>query len=1220
MGLLRRFSSRTLQSNSLRNFRGRTRGPLANGLRSRLTAETLEPRLALAVTAVADAYVTSEDIGFATGMTAVVPRRSAGGWAVFDDIPSTGQNSTRYPDTTQSQGWFARGYNTASPSFGAWESSAGLAAPFAYDIVNVLEPATQIEAPARYVNTVLARKTFALSAAQAAATSMTLDFVCDDGCVFYLNDREVHRVNLPTGPVTPATFATASGLETAYTSVTLNLASLGVVLFADTTNVLAVEVHNGDPASSDLGFDASLSVAGGQSGTRTNDNLASATVPVNTFYWDGIANPATTTATSGPVFAADGTMQVGTMQVGTVTIDAATGDFRYAPVLAGLGVGYNGLATFRYVIRDSGISATASTATATITISPTNDAPIANVDVYSITTQSGALSVGAAVGATYIQPGSSWHFSDTLVDQDGLNPAWRGPPSAGFNPASGTNAGWSAAPATAPLGFGDGGMATTLAAEAVTYYFFRRFDVVGTLPSMLRLGLRADDCAVVYINGAEVTRSPSLQLGQGIITFCNSDVDGLAELAFREVAIPTAGLNLQATGNTIAVEVHQAATEDLAFDLWLRNGNSGLIANDLDPDDLSSELVAEVVDQSQFTAAVGTLVVQSNGSFTFTPAAQVAPGSYTFTYRVRDNGSPIGPALESRLATVTINVLADARDRPPIAMPDEYEMLEDQTLTVSRALPLVGFGDEWSYFDEIQNGRQANPNVAAESYPVDSSADNDATPGASDPWYSESFNTASSNPAIGTWKTGRGIFAGPIRGMVYGPGATLLGGIGNAASPAGENTVDTYLFRKTFNVDDAANITSLFFEMLFDDGFVLYVNGVDIGGASMPTGVITTTTLANAGGSEDEYLTFVLQNASGLLRNGLNTIAVEIHQNSRTSSDVGFDLSLAAAPDAGVLTNDRDPNGNALGQVRIVRPPANGTVAMSADGSFVYTPNANYSGEDEFDYVVRANGIDSAPATVEIEIESVDEPPDAVADIYATRNNQTLTRTAATGVLANDVGEGALVVRVDLSGGATINHAAGTFTWNGVTGSQSDGSFTFVPAAGFAGQFVLTYIVQDSAGRQDTANLTIDVTLATLPDDLNGDGNINRADLAIIVGNLGLAGATLAQGDMNGDGKVTLRDAVLMRNAMSPGSSPVAPSPAAITATRSRTNEVDAVMRRVASRPRLLLGERSSANERRTLLLSGMGLTLPVATDDAVAREPMRAARTGKSTGVVRGR
>ncbi len=45
------------------------------------------------------------------------------------------------------------------------------------------------------------------------------------------------------------------------------------------------------------------------------------------------------------------------------------------------------------------------------------------------------------------------------------------------------------------------------------------------------------------------------------------------------------------------------------------------------------------------------------------------------------------------------------------------------------------------------------------------------------------------------------------------------------------------------------------------------------------------------------------------------------------------------------LTNDTDPEGNAL-TASLVTAPVNGTVVLNADGSFTYTPNANYNGLD----------------------------------------------------------------------------------------------------------------------------------------------------------------------------------------------------------------------------------------------------------------------------------
>ncbi len=1147
---------RTFRRPSLRFPVGRRETSGRSG--RRMLGESLEQRLALAVVAAGDNYSTAEDVGFASDATAAIARRSQGDWLIFDDIPLVGANANMYPDASQSPlRWFARAYDAAQPSFGTWQGSGAqtLSAPFAFDVVDVLAPATPIDAPSNLTNTVLARKSFALSSGEAAAATMTLEYVCDDGCAIYLNDVEVLRANLPAGTIEPNALALASVDESAYATATLDLATLGVVLHADASNVLAIETHNRGVGSSDIGFDVSLSIAGGQGGTRANDTTNAAVAPVRTFYWDGVANPATTIATTGPAFANDGITQVG-----TIAIDPATGEFRFDPVTTGLGVGYSGNATFRYVLRDNDIAGAPSTADVTIAISAVNDPPVASDDVYSLVRGAGPLVVGPSAGSTYISPGSTWFFSETFVDQDDINPEWRGPASAGFNPASGGEPAWSTVPGAAPLGYGNGNEVTTLATGAVTYYFQNTFNVSGVIPSLMRLGLAADDCAAVYINGVEVTRSPSLPYGHGFATFCSDSVDGLAEQTFVEAAIPTAGLNLQATGNTIAVEVHAEQTSsDLGFDLWLRSGLAGLLTNDLDPDDPTSELRVEIVDQSEFTPGVGTLAVQADGSLTFTPLGSSLVGTFSFTYRAVDNGLPTPPARASRDATATITILATPHDRPPSAVDDLYRIDEDTVLDVTRAAPLVGFLDEWSYFDDMQNGRQASPNVAAETYPLDSAADLDATPGVADAWTSEQFNPATSNPAIGVWKTGRGIFAGPIRGLFYGPGATALGGIGNAAQPVGENTVDTYLFRRTFVLDNAASVQQLLFDVLIDDGALIHINGTPIGGIRMPGGPITSTTLAAAGGVEDEYESYILNVQAGLLHDGENTIAVEVHQGSRLSSDAGFDLSLSIAPGAGVLSNDVDPDGDPFSSIRVVSEPANGTVVLNGDGTFRYTPDANFFGVDRFDYVVTSNGRESAPATVRIIVDSVDDPPDAVDDEYATPNNETLIVDAAAGALANDVGEGTTVVRVDFSGGVVIDHAAGRFTWTNVTGNESDGSFTFAPTPGFVGGFVLAYSMEDGFGLNDTALLKIDILPGTAAEDIDGDGDVDLVDLSRLVSNFGLMGAVGTDGDIDGDGAVGVGDAVRLRNAISPPSA----SPAAVVRSARAPHPVgvDAVLR-----------------------------------------------------------
>jgi hypothetical protein len=91
-----------------------------------------------------------------------------------------------------------------------------------------------------------------------AITSATLRVVRDDGFVAYLNGTEVFRDNLPEGTILPSTTALAavSGAD----EITWQSAPIPVGLLETGDNVLAVEVHQVNGTSSDLGFNAELAV------------------------------------------------------------------------------------------------------------------------------------------------------------------------------------------------------------------------------------------------------------------------------------------------------------------------------------------------------------------------------------------------------------------------------------------------------------------------------------------------------------------------------------------------------------------------------------------------------------------------------------------------------------------------------------------------------------------------------------------------------------------------------------------------------------------------------------------------------------------------------------------------------------------------------------------------------------------------------------------------
>ena len=159
------------------------------------------------------------------------------------------------------------------------------------------------------------------------------------------------------------------------------------------------------------------------------------------------------------------------------------------------------------------------------------------------------------------------------------------------------------------------------------------------------------------------------------------------------------------------------------------------------------------------------------------------------------------------------------------------------------------------------------------------------------------FDLATST--VGTWQQA----AAPLQGggIAGFPGAPdLLGGIGTAGN--GENLVTTYLFRNSFTLDAAAAAQSNWrLRYLADDGAIIYVNGTEVFRTeNMPGGEVETTTLAPfLPGAEDAYTTAEVD-LSGVLVPGANSVAVEVHQSSLNSSDVGFDLSIEPVASAGV--------------------------------------------------------------------------------------------------------------------------------------------------------------------------------------------------------------------------------------------------------------------------------------------------------------------------------
>ena len=138
-----------------------------------------------------------------------------------------------------------------------------------------------------------------------------------------------------------------------------------------------------------------------------------------------------------------------------------------------------------------------------------------------------------------------------------------------------------------------------------------------------------------------------------------------------------------------------------------------------------------------------------------------------------------------------------------------------------------------------------------------------------------------------------------------------------------------------------------------------------------------------------------------------NTATVTITVNSVNDAPVATDDSATTNEDTaltvtapGVLANDGDADGDTL-SAALVTDVAHGTLALAADGSFTYTPAANFNGTDTFTYTASDGSVPSTLATVTITVNPVNDAPVAADDVAST-NEDTALHVDAPGLLAND--------------------------------------------------------------------------------------------------------------------------------------------------------------------------------------------------------------------------
>ena len=144
-----------------------------------------------------------------------------------------------------------------------------------------------------------------------------------------------------------------------------------------------------------------------------------------------------------------------------------------------------------------------------------------------------------------------------------------------------------------------------------------------------------------------------------------------------------------------------------------------------------------------------------------------------------------------------------------------------------------------------------------------------------------------------------------------------------------------------------------------------------------------------------------------------------------------------------------------------------------------YTPNANATGSDSFNYTITDGAGGSDTATVNITVTNVNDNPDAVDDAPSTAEDTPVTIS----VLSNDT---------DVDTGTTLTITSNTAATSGTVDCtiSANTQCTYSPNPNFNSTDTFTYTIGDGNGGSDTATVTVTVNAVNDDPDAVDDGPV----------------------------------------------------------------------------------------------------------------------------------
>ena len=703
----------------------------------------------------------------------------------------------------------------------------------------------------------------------------------------------------------------------------------------------------------------------------------------------------------------------------------ADGSFTYTP-----NPGFNGGDSFSYRASDDTLQS--NVATVTITISAVNDAPVANDDNASVAEDSGVTAIdvlandddadGDALSITAVTQATN---GAVVVAADGKSLSYA--PNAGFvGPDSFTytitdgHGGSDSATVTvtvtnvndAPVAVSDS-YATdedtrlTVAAPGV---LANDTDADGPALSAVQVAGPANGTLALNADGSfTYTPNPGFNGPDG---FTYRATDGTLQSNIATVTIAVAAVNDPPVANDDSANVAEDSTNNLI----------AVLTNDQDAD-------GDTLTVAAVTPAANGSVTIVGGGVSYTPNPNYV-GPDTFSYTVTDGNG----GTDSAMVTVTVTSANDA----PIAVNDSYATDEDTALTVGAPGVLGNDTDvDGPALTAVQGAGPANGTLALNA----------------DGSFTYTPNAGFSGADSFSYRASDGASTSEIATVTIAVNAVNDAPVANddsasVAEDSGVTAID--VLENDHDADnDALSITAV-------------TPGAN-GAVAIAADGKSLSYAPHAGFVGNDTVTYTITDGHGGSDSAIVTVTVTNVNDAPAAADDRVTTNEDTPVSGNVLANDGDVDGTTLTAIQVAGP-ANGILALNADGTFTYTPNANTHGIDSFTYRASDGTATSDIATVTITVNPVNDAPEAAEDAFVTTEDVAVSGN----VLSNDN---------DLDGD-TLTAAAGTGPSNGVLVLNADGSFTYTPNQNFSGTDGFTYTVSDGQGGSGSSTVTITVNAA----------------------------------------------------------------------------------------------------------------------------------------------